>query len=959
MIVNKPKKKKELSRFWILLIIMAIVFTIITAKLIYLQIYKNADYKDKANVTSTKFISEKAPRGEILDQNGNILATNIQNYALTYTTTEEANKAFFNTMDAIFTILNENNEVLQDDLKLKLDGNNEWYISYTNTDLELIKAEDIRFKRDRGLNEAIEKDLEFTNEDGGDLTDPQIAQVNEKLVEISPEEVFYSLVKSYNLINLIDSEPSDDQKKVYDEMTGKEIADMILEKGYTYQQLRNYMVVKDALKMQSFKGYKSVTITKNIHKETAFIILQKLNDLPGIDVSLEPTRNYPYNTLASSVLGYLSPIDTSNKENYELKGYDASTDLIGVAGIESAFEEQLKGVTGGTTVKVNSKGRVTEELFKLESYPGNNVHLTIDKNIQDVAEKALADNMKGLQDGTVGGEVHPNATRGACIAVEAKTGRILALVSLPNYNPNLFSISGKLTDEQNKEYFSPDLEKFGQNYINSRGLNGIKTIDDLFPKDSNGNRQDMYDLYPRSFYNYATQGLIPPGSTFKPMTGIVGLESNVVGTAETIADLGKFNKYPEVYGSSFGPECLEYTVGGYTHGNVNIEKALEVSCNYYFYEVAHRIYMNGGANVGALDSIAKYAWKFGLGTDPAGQQKASTGIEITENFGQVYNFQSFKNRMSASAKFALRDGLEAGNLRGESFVPFDYSDLDDDTESLKAAKKSLKDKISARLQQVGIDSSALKSDPYAATLVDDIKNIMNNSSKYKSSVQEYEARTNKTVDLDKQASTISIAISQYIIFDIGTQITSPAQEVIAAIGQGMNTFTPMQLAQYISTIVNNGTRNKLHLVDKITNPQGQVVQEFGTEVLDKIDLKPSTIAAIKNGMKKVNTGEEGTAASTFANFPIETGGKTGTADFKEDQKSFGRSPYATYVTFAPFDDPEIVFVGVVYDGGHGGYIAPTAKAIFEQYFKDRITQVKPDYTFTKYISEVQPDNKEQ
>ena len=958
MIVNKPKKKKELSRFWVLLIIMTIVFTVITAKLVYLQIYKSDDYKDKANITSTKFISEKAPRGEILDQNGNILATNTQNFALSYTTTVEADKGFFNTMDSIFSILNKNGEIIQDDFKLKLDENNQWYIDYSNTDAELIKAEDIRFKRDRGLNESIEVELEFATEDSGDLTDDQIAEVNEKLTEISPEQVFYSLVKSYNIINLIDPEPSDDQTKVYAAMEGKEIADMILEKGYTYLQIRNYMVVKDALKMQSFKGYKSVTITKNINKETAFIILQKLIDLPGIDVVLEPTRYYPYDSLASSVIGYLSPIDTANKDKYELKGYDASTDLIGVAGIESAFEEQLKGVTGGTTVKVNSKGRVTEELFKLEAYPGNNVHLTIDKNLQDVAEKALADNMKGLQDGSVGGEAYPNSTRGAAIAVEVKTGRILALVSLPNYDPNLFSISGKLTEEQNKEFFSPDLETFGENFINSKGLNGIKTIDDLFPKDSNGNRQDMYDLYPRAFYNYATQGLIPPGSTFKPMTGTAALESNAVGVSETIADLGKFNKYPEVYGDSFGPECLEYTTQGYSHGNVNIENALEVSCNYYFYEVAHRMYMNGGANVQSLDSIAKYAWRFGLGTDPNGQQKASTGIEISENFGQVYNFQSFKNRMSASAKFELRDGLEAGSLRGYSFVAFDYSDSEDDTENVKLAKKSLKEKIAARLQQVGSDSSALDSDAFAKTINDDIRSIMDNSSKYKSSVQEYEANTNKTVDLDQQVIRISNAISQYIIFDVGSQIKSPAQEVIAAIGQGMNTFTPLQLAQYISTLVNNGTRNKLHLVDKITNPQGEVVQEFGTEVLDKIDLKESTITAIKNGMKKVNTGEEGTAARTFMDFPIDTGGKTGTADFKEEQNLFGRAPYATYVSFAPFDDPEIVFVGVVYDGGHGGNIAPTAKAIFEQYFKDEITQKKPDYTFTKYISEVQPDNKD-
>ena len=147
MIVNKPKKKKKISRYSIILMLMAGIFTIITFKLVYIQIYKHDDYKEQANSTSTKFVSKKAPRGEILDSNGNILATNIQTYALTYTTTEQSSEAFYSTMDSIFNILKENDESMQDDLKLKVNENNEWYIDYKNTSEELIKSEDVRFKR--------------------------------------------------------------------------------------------------------------------------------------------------------------------------------------------------------------------------------------------------------------------------------------------------------------------------------------------------------------------------------------------------------------------------------------------------------------------------------------------------------------------------------------------------------------------------------------------------------------------------------------------------------------------------------------------------------------------------------------------------------------------------------------------------------------------------------------------
>ena len=116
-------------------------------------------------------------------------------------------------------------------------------------------------------------------------------------------------------------------------MSGKEITEKILAQGYTLNQIRDFILIKDAIKMQSFKGYKSVTIASNIKKDTAHIVYQKLNDLPGIDVSLSPIRYYPYDELASSVLGYVSSINSSQQERYELRGYDVSSDLIGKSGI--------------------------------------------------------------------------------------------------------------------------------------------------------------------------------------------------------------------------------------------------------------------------------------------------------------------------------------------------------------------------------------------------------------------------------------------------------------------------------------------------------------------------------------------------------------------------------------------------------------------------------------------------
>ncbi|WP_252246598.1 penicillin-binding transpeptidase domain-containing protein [Clostridium sp. ZBS4] len=953
MIVNKPAKKKKISRYTILSVIMFVIFGAITMKLIYLQVLNYDNYKERANANSTRFVSEKAPRGKIYDQSGNLLATNIQTYTITYTKTTDADKVFYSTMKELFKVLEENGEKFQDTLNLKLNDNNEIYFEYKTSDAESRKYEEIRFKRDRGLNDELHKTL---FKDVEELNDDQNQKINEELVKISPEDTFYYLVKAYNLIQCVDPNPSKEQSAAYSKMSGKEITDILLQNGYSLNDIRNFIVIKDSIKMQSFKGYKAVTIASNIKKDTAFIVYQKLNSLPGIDVNLEPVRYYPNQELASSALGYVSSIDSSQSDKYELRGYDVSSDLIGKSGIESAFEEQLKGVKGGTTVKVNSQGRVTEELFKLQSYPGNDVHLTIDSEIQYAAEHAFADGIKNIRENDYDsdGSRYSNATRGALIAVDVNSGKILSLVSYPNYNPNVFTIPGTVSEEESKDYFSPDYEAFANQLIQNKGLS--KSVDQLFPKDQNGYREDVYDLYPKPFYNYATMGKIPPGSTFKVLTSIAGLEEGVVTPSETIVDMGVFKEHPETFGPAFGPTCLIYENSGATHGPTDVSKAIQVSCNYYFYEVAYRMYMLNGKGIEGLNSIAKYAWEFGLGIPPDSKEKATTGIEIEENFGQTYNFESFKNQSVYYAKYELVDYLEKGDYKGaeRNFVPFDIGFSEDDTEKIKEAKKSIKDKVEERLKKVepgkGIEESE---DEFSKSIKPYVKIIVDNSDKYKQSVAKWESE-GKKFNADEQVAAVTRIITRFAVNDKPAEITSPAQIVYAAIGQGINLYTPMQLASYVSTVANGGTRYKLHLVDKITDNDGNIVQEFGSEVLNKVEMNQSTIDAIRSGMSSVNEAEGGTAASTFSSFPIPTAGKTGTADFRENQKDIGRSPYATYISFAPADDPKIAVVAVVFDGGHGGEIAPAVKAVYEAYFKDQLmgtNYASQSESFKKYVLE--------
>lgn len=955
MIVSKPikKKKKKTSRYTVLCIIMGIIFTAITLKLVYLQVYNYQEYKERADVTSTRFIADKAPRGKIYDDKGNILATSRQTYTITYTKTEDADKHFYETMKELFKILDENNETVQDTLPLKIDSNNNIYFEYSSNSEDSQNAEELRFKKDRGLNDSLKNKL-FKNVE--ELSDAQNAQLDQELMKITPEDSFYFLVRAYNMIQLVDPNYNDKNKvKIYANMSDKELTEEIIKQGYSLNDIRRYMVVKDAIKIQSVKGYRSVTIAGNIKKDTSLIVMQKQFDLSGINVSLSPIRDYPYKNLASAVLGYVSSISDTQKEKYELKGYDVSSDLIGQSGIESAFEEQLKGVKGGSTIKVNSQGRKTQTLFELEPSPGNDVHLTIDRDVQYAAEQALADGIQNIRNNTksdLDNHSFLNATRGALVAVEVKTGRVISLVSYPNFDPNLFAVPGQLTSDQRKQFFSPDLEAFGNEYIKRMGIN--KTVDDLFPKDSSGNRSDQFDLYPKPVFNYATMSQIAPGSTFKPLTAIAGIESGAIAPDTVINDTGKFNTHPEIFGKDYNPGGLEAA-----NGPTNLTQAIAKSINYYFYETATRMFIQAGGKSNpteSLNSIAKYAWEFGMGVDPDSKQKGSTGIEIGENFGQTYNFKSWKDNSIYYDKLQIVNILEKdGQYNGRTFIPLDFAISDSDNKEVEKSKKAIKDKIVDNLSKVGTDEKSMMThDKFAESVTPDLLNIMKYSDKYKQNVADYEARTGRKANPEAQAATIAEILAQFTINDKTIEIKSPGALVSASIGQGMNNFSPLQLVSYISTVANEGTRYKMHLVDKITDNNGNVVQEFKPEVLNTVPMAKSTIKAVKDGMAAVNNEEGGTASAVFGTFPIKTAGKTGTADFSQTQREIGRDPYATYVSYAPAENPEIAVVAVVFDGGHGSNIASAVKAVYEAYFKDRLLKDYPNYastsdTFKKYV----------
>ena len=315
-------------------------------------------------------------------------------------------------------------------------------------------------------------------------------------------------------------------------------------------ETRKMMAIRYEISQNGYSSTKAVEICGNLSRASAMELSEKNAQFAGIDIVTEPIISYTSGNLASHILGTVGKI-TQDELNGREDTYDMN-DLIGKTGIQYVFEDLLKGQNGIRQIDMDIEGTITGEYVEEEAVAGSDVVLTIDSNIQAVTEKALKDNITKISTG--GFSSRSDANAGAVVVMNVKTGEILAMASYPDYEPQLF-------------------------------VNGIST--------------EKYNEYQgvSALYNRAISGTYAPGSIFKMVTAIAGLETGAINTKTTINDTG-------VYPYAHKPVCWIYTEVGRGHGYLNVSQAIKHSCNYFFYEVGNRI---------GIDVLEKYATYFGLG----------------------------------------------------------------------------------------------------------------------------------------------------------------------------------------------------------------------------------------------------------------------------------------------------------------------------------------------------------
>ena len=363
------------------------------------------------------------------------------------------------------------------------------------------------------------------------------------------------------------------------------------------QDARKIMAVRYEISSKGYSSTKTVEIAKNISRSSMLEISEQNSKFPGMNIVTKPIVSYNFGTCASHILGTVGKITEDELKGKENK-YDLN-DIIGKTGIEYVFEDYLKGENGIKQIDMAVDGTVTGEYILNEAVAGADVYLSIDANLQKKAEVALKNDIEKIANG--GYSEKSDAKSGACVVMNVNSGEILAMCSYPDYEPQLFA-----------EGISQ--EKYSE-YINSTE---------------------------KPLFNRCISGAYAPGSTFKMITAIAGLESNSITPSEKINDTG-------VYPRGHHPVCWYYTSFHSGHGLLNVSDAIKHSCNYFFYEVGYRI---------GIDKLSSYASYFGLGK--------KTGVELT---GEVSGDLANKERAEKeNREWYLADTLSAAI--GQSYNNF-------------------------------------------------------------------------------------------------------------------------------------------------------------------------------------------------------------------------------------------------------------------------------------------------
>lgn len=438
------------------------------------------------------------------------------------------------------------------------------------------------------LNDTILKLVNILSTNGDKYVDNFLIDVNPYRFKLEEKESQEKWKKANNIDeNATAEEAFNYFKRKYDITTDN------------VEDARKILAVRYEISYKGYSNTKSIEISNNISRESLLQIKERNSEFSGVEVTERPVRIYPLGTTASHIIGRIGKIESNELEGNE--DIYSQNDVIGKNGIEYVFEKYLKGTNGIKQIDMNVSGTITDEYISQEAVSGSDVILTIDSKLQAVTEEALRNNIEKIASGGFT-KPAPPADAGAAVVMNVRTGEVLAMASYPDFYPEAF-VNG--IDSNTWNY-----------YINGE----TKPLE-----------------------NKAISAMYSPGSTYKMVTAIAGLETGVINPRSTIRDTGVYQKYNSQW------KCWLYTSQHIGHGSLNVSDAIKHSCNYFFYDVGDRL---------GIDTLAKYSYYLGLGH--------KTGIELQGEISGVLA----SNEIARQEKRVWNPGETISAAIGQSYNTF-------------------------------------------------------------------------------------------------------------------------------------------------------------------------------------------------------------------------------------------------------------------------------------------------
>lgn len=901
------------SRIFPLILVFAILVGVLINRLFGLQIINGESYVKDLSSSIQKDMSVAATRGRIFDKNGVLLAYNDLAYAVRisdsgkYNNNAEKNEKLNASIDKTLDIIEAKGDTYSNDFPIVYEGGQ--YV-FNIKDNELLRfLRDIYGKR-------------------------SISELSDEERNVTAQELFRQLCEKYEVV--VASDSSKNQATVLSSTVSflKSQGYMVEAAGFSVDHALMIVNLRRYMSANSYNRYISFTIANEVSDETVAAILESSDDLTGVTVEEQYIRRYVDSVYCSQILGYTGTVSTSELETLGDK-YD-SNDTVGKSGIEKSMESVLSGTKGERQVYVDTVGRITEVLGETDPETGNDVYLTIDINLQKNLYNAIEDRLvQILLTYMTSGDTKYSYTSNGSVDTVYILAKEVYFALIDNNIVSIKHIAEQSTDTEAQVY-SAFLSKQDStmDWIRSELADGDTPYGKL------SEEQQLYIWYvytslkDRGVFN--TSNVDTTDDVYKDWTQADGTSLKELlthGIAKNWINLNVFSTEQYTSLQESYDALLDY-IDGYLREDTS------------FYKKMYKYMINSGSISGRQVCMLLYE----QGVLDMNSENSRYSALAAGSLG-AYDFMTYaiSNKIITPAQLALEpcsaSAVVTNPKNGDIIAMVSYPSYDNNKLSGSVDAKYfnglINDKASPMLNRAtqsftapgstykpcttiaGMDTGIISSGTtfycsgsfdkvtpspkcwrlsghggeVAATAIRDSCNVFFYNVGYNLACSKngnYNSTYGTTI-LQKYSDLLGLSTKAGVEIEESEPMASNTNSVASAIGQGNHKYSTLNLARYVTTIATSGTCYNLTLVDKITDSDGNLIEDNHADVDHQVELSSNIWSTVHEGMMLA-----GNSYSTIAKLGLKIAAKSGTA-----QENTNEPDHSLLVTYSPYDDPQI------------------------------------------------------